>query len=92
MQRQLAAHPDFDPSYSQLLDMTQVTRLEIEADVVRRLAESTVFDPSARRAFVANSDAVYGFSRMFEILLESMGAGSIKVFRSRDEALKWLET
>ena len=91
MQRQLAAHPDFDPRFSQLLDMTQVTKLEIEADVVRKLAESTVFDPAARRAFVAGSDAVYGFSRMFEILLETTGASGIKVFRSREEALRWLE-
>jgi hypothetical protein len=91
MQRQLAAHPDFDPRFSQLLDMTQVIKLEIDADVVRKLAESTVFDPAARRAFVADSDAVYGFSRMFEILLETTGAGGIKVFRSREEALRWLE-
>src|SRR5258708_17639009 len=89
MQRQLAAHPDFDPRFSQLLDMTQVTKLEIEADVVRKLAESTVFDPGARRAFVAGSDVVYSFSRMFLICFQNTGAPGVKSFPSPQEALRW---
>jgi len=91
IQRQLMAHPDFDPSFSKLLDMTAVTKLEIDAELIRKLAQSTVFHSSSRRAFVAGSDLTYGFSRMFEILLDSRGAGGITVFRTREEALLWLE-
>src|SRR5260370_38552009 len=82
MQRQLAAHPGFDPRFSQLLDMTQVTKLEIEADVVRKLAESTVFDPGARRAFVAGPNPGYDLSPLFYVLFANNRRSGIQVFRS----------
>jgi len=90
LQRVIREDPDFDPSFSQLLDMTGVTRVDANAETVRRLAQTSVFSTNARRAFVANSDVIFGFARMFEMLRESAGGTALRVFRSRDDAMRWL--
>jgi hypothetical protein len=90
LQRAIREDPDFDPGFSQLLDMTGVTKVDANAETVRRLAQTSVFSPNARRAFVANSDVIFGFARMFEMLRESAGGTALRVFRSRDDAMRWL--
>jgi hypothetical protein len=89
-QDKLLKDPDFDPSFSQLMDFTQVTQIDLEASDVRRLAERTVFSANSRRAIVAASDLAYGLSRMFEMLRENAGENGIRVFRDLDEAVDWL--
>src|SRR5271155_1221991 len=76
-QDQLLRDPDFDPSYSQLLDYTHVTRLDIDADDIRKLAERSVFWPCARRAFLVSGDLEFGLARMFEMLRENAGEKGI---------------
>jgi hypothetical protein len=90
LQRLLVEDPDFDPGFSQLLDMTQITKVNIDAGAIRTLAQTSVFSPSARRAFVADDAVVFGFSRMFEMLRETTGGTAVRVFRKRDEAMRWL--
>ena len=89
-QRLLLEDPDFDPSFSQLLDLTQVTKVDMDAETVRTLARTSVFSSDARRALVANSAVLFGFARMFELLREPVGGAPVQVFRSREEALHWL--
>jgi hypothetical protein len=89
-QDQLLADPDFDPSYSQLLDFTHVTKVDIDAEDVRKLAARSVFWPCARRAILVNTDIEYGFARMFEMLRENAGEKGIRVFRNLDDALAWV--
>jgi hypothetical protein len=83
--------PDFDPSFSQLLDLTEVTKVDVDAEVIRTPAQTSVFSLGARRAFVADNPVMFGFARMFEMLHETRGGAGVQVFRSRDEALRWLE-
>ena len=89
-QDQLIADPDFDPSYSQLLDYSHVTDVRIDANDVRKLAQRSVFWPCSRRAVYVTSDIEYGFARMFEMLRENAGEKGIRVFRNLDEALTWI--
>jgi hypothetical protein len=89
-QDQLIADPDFDPSYSQLLDYSHVTDVRIDAKDVRKLAERSVFWPCSRRAVYVTSDIEYGFARMFEMLRENAGEKGIRVFRNLDDALTWI--
>ena len=89
-QDQLLADPDFDPSYSQLLDYSHVTDVRIDTDDVRKLAERSVFWPCSRRAIYVTRDIEYGFARMFEMLRENAGEKGIRVFRSLDYALAWI--
>jgi hypothetical protein len=89
-QDQLLADPDFDPSYSQLVDYSQVTDVRIDANDVRKLAERSVFWPCSRRAMYVTRDIEYGFARMFEMLRENAGEKGIRVFRNLDDALTWI--
>ncbi len=89
-QENLRKHPDFDPSFSQLIDGTQLTGVELRREDVQRLARDAVFSPDSRRAFVTNTDAAFGLARMFETLRDTMGEKGIRVFRNLDEGLDWV--
>ncbi len=89
-QEKLGCDPDFDPTYSQLVDVSHVTKIEVTTEDIRRLAQGNLFSPKSRRAILVSSDAAFGFARMFEMLRESAGETGIEVFRSLDEALEWV--
>ncbi|SRR5258708_5756083 len=89
-QQQLLNDPDFDPGFSQLSDFTQVTKVALTTQDIQQLAIATIFSPGARRAFLAGSEEQFGLSRMFEMIRETMGETGVRVFRSREEAMRWL--
>ena len=89
-QDQLLADPEFDPSYSQLLDFTHITVTEIDAEGVRKIAERTIFWPCPRRAILINKDVEHNFVRLFQMLRENDGEDGIRIFRSLDDALAWI--
>jgi hypothetical protein len=86
----LRKHPDFEPSFSQLVDLSNVTKIEFSRQDVERFAEDTIFSLDSRRAAVATCDVTYGLARMFEMLRESKGEGGLRIFRNLDEALDWV--
>ena len=43
----LSKDPDFDSSFSQIADFTQVTRIELSPDDVRTLAQRSLFFPDS---------------------------------------------
>jgi hypothetical protein len=89
-QEKLAQDPDFDPSFSQIIDFTRIAQFDLEASGVRRLAQRTLFSPGSRRAIIVSTDLAYGFGRMYEILRENYGDKGIRVFRNLDKALDWI--
>ena len=89
-QDQLLADPDFDPTYSQLLDFTDITAVEIDTGGVRKIAERNVFWPCPRRAMLINAEMEYSFVRMFQMLREQAGEHGIRVFRSLGDARAWI--
>ena len=89
-QDKLLKDPDFDPSFSQLMDLTRANASDLNASDIRKMAERTIFSPESRRAIVASSNLIYGFGRMFEILRETAGENGIRIFRDMDEAVDWL--
>jgi len=89
-QQRLASDPDFDPSFSQLVDLTHVTSVKLTASDVRKLAQASLFSRGSRRAILATSEAAFGLARMFEALRESAGEDGIHVFRDLNDALDWL--
>jgi len=86
----LRKHPDFDPSFSQLVDLTNVTKIEFSREDVGRFAQDTIFLLNSRRAAVATDDLAYGLARMFEMHRESKGEEGVRVFRRLDQALDWV--
>ncbi|PYT43933.1 MAG: hypothetical protein DMG47_12400 [Acidobacteria bacterium] len=89
-QESLRKDPDFDPSFSQLMDLTQVTQYDIDSNDIHKLTHRGVFSPTSRGAILVEGDLGYGFGRMFEILRDNAGESGIRVFRRRDEALDWV--
>ena len=89
-QEKLLNDPDFDPNFSQLLDCTQVTRLELGPIEVRRLAQRSIFSPDSRRAILVSNDMVFGIARMFVMFREEAGEKGIRIFGDLDEALFWV--
>lgn len=86
----LAKDPDFDASFSQIADFTQVTRVELSSDEIRRLAQRGIFSADSRRAFIAPNEVTFGIGRMFETLRSFEGERGIRIVRSLEEALDWV--
>lgn len=86
----LVADPDFDPSFSQLVDFRHNTSFEFSAGELRQLADHDPFSISSRRAFLMPNDLGYGLGRMYEVFREAAGEHGIRIFRDLDEALDWV--
>lgn len=89
-QRKLAKDSDFDPSFSQIADFTQVTQFDVTADDIHRFAQSSIFSPMSRRAILVPNEAAFGIGRMYEILRGLEGEKGIRVLRTLEEALDWV--
>jgi hypothetical protein len=89
-QEKLLKDPDFYIHFSQLLDCTQVTEMQLEPEDVRRLAQRSIFASDARRAILVDSDLAFGLARMFVMFRETLGEKGIRVFRNLDDALHWV--
>lgn len=88
--RKLSADPEFDSSFSQLVDFTQVTKIDASPEDVRLLAQYSVFSPPSRRAFIMTTDLAFGMGRMYEIIREDQGDLGTQIFRTLEEALDWV--
>ena len=89
-QERLLKDPNFVPTFSQLIDCTQVTQIAMGIDDIRRLAQRSIFSNEARRSILVHGDVAYGFARTFMAIRESLGEKGIRVFHELDEALFWL--
>lgn len=86
----LVQDPGFEPNFRQLCDMTEVTRIDATAEMLRRLAQRAIFSPGTQRAFVAVQDAHYGLTRMFQVFCELEGT-RVEIFREIADADAWLD-
>lgn len=88
----LAAFAKDNPSISGgIFDFSRVRALHVSGISVRKLVESRPVNlPGRHRAIVAPGAAVFGYSRMFQILRELAGDHLISVVRSMPEAWHFL--
>jgi hypothetical protein len=86
----LAADQRFVRWYRQLVDLRDVTHVEVTENAVWTLANDSPFGAGARRAVVVGSNVAFGLARMFETLRDGLGE-EILVSRDMDEAIRWLE-
>lgn len=83
--------PEVDPNFAEIVDLTEVTRMNLSGDEIRVLAQKSAFSLSARRAIVVpDNDRVFGLARMYEMLRELQGETGIRIFHTLDEALSWV--
>ena len=90
-QDQLRSDPDFNLEFSQLVDGTAITALDVSVDEAKELARRTLFSATSRRAFVAATPAVYGMLRLAATYHElSKEPSKVSVFYDLPSALQWL--
>jgi hypothetical protein len=85
----LRADPRFSPSFSEIIDLRDVERVELSSRQAMNLADRVdPFSLGSRRAFVAQSQAQIIASHMHRILRPE--GANIRVFFSIDEARRWI--
>ena len=90
IQEYLSAHPDFDPSFDLISDLSDVTKFLLTTDELRNLLR--LGDPMSRtskRVMIASNDYVYGNLRMYG--LTDWKDRGITVVRSWEQALELLQ-
>ena len=85
----LRSDPRFDPSFAELVDIRQVTEIELQPEEALRLAdELDPFSRESRRAFVVLSETQMYAAKMHQLLLS--GRKPISIFSSIEEATGWI--
>jgi len=91
LSRLMRADLQFSPSFSEIIDFTNVEKVEISGDHMMQLSESAdPFSPEARRAFVVQTELQTHEARMYGIV--RVARDKSRVFRSIGEAERWLSS
>jgi hypothetical protein len=91
-QDQLKDHPEFDPKFNQLVDLTAVTAMDTSVNEVKTIGLGcSFFSSSSLRAYVAKDPAIFGMWRLMEAY-HSVGGGKdqMRIFYELPAALEWL--
>jgi hypothetical protein len=81
----------FDPSFAEIVDLSEVEKIEINAKETMRLADAIdPFDIGAKRAFVARTDLQIRAARMHHLLRDA--TGKTLICSSLADARKWIES
>ena len=84
----LLAHPLFRPNYSEIVDLSHVEELQLDAEQFIKLADEVdPFSIEAKRAFVVNNSVQAHAARMHKVLRTQR---HFSIFHSLDEADRWL--
>jgi hypothetical protein len=86
--KRLLLNPSFQPDYSEIVDLTGVEELDLQADEFLKLADKIdPFSPVAKRAFVVRTLVQSHAARMHKVLRTQR---NIEIFRSIEEAERWV--
>jgi len=86
----LKADPKFRAAFAEIVDLTEVEQIDLQADDFMKLADHVdPFAPDARRAFVARSSIQQHAARMHKILRSTR---NIEIFSSVAAAERWVES
>lgn len=88
-QKSFVVDAGFDPSFTQLIDLTRVTNAKLTAELGDKLEYA--FDPGVRRSMLAEGEFFYGMSRMFQMLNVQRHREALQVYQDLDAALQWIE-
>ncbi len=82
--------PAFDPGFSEVIDFTGVSEVQMGYADFRALQEGDPFFASSKRALIVgcSSESFYGAARMYRVM---HGAKlRVEIFKNKEEALRWL--
>jgi hypothetical protein len=86
----LQADPDFDASFSLLMDFREATAVELSHDEIVELTSIRVFSEDSKRAYVVATTEHFGLARMFGSYRAPGKRDIYRVFTDMDEAVAWL--
>jgi len=87
----LRANPDFDPSFSEIVDLRQVEQFDLQGDDMLKLADQVdPFSPNSKRAFVAGNTEQKYAAKMHKLLRASKE--NFRICQTMDEAERWVLT
>lgn len=87
--QRLVSNPFFDPSFSEIVDLTEVEEVELRGDDLLRLADHIdPFSFDSKRAFVVKDAKQSHQARMYQI--SRLSKDNIRAVRSIDEAKRWI--
>ena len=90
-QNKLRSDPNFNQDFSQLLDFSAVTSVQIYSESIVQLAHATIYSEKSRRAFVVRDALTFGLARMFGTYRDiAKGKEKIRIFEGPNEAVQWL--
>jgi len=86
--QKLLAHPLFRPNYSEIVDLSNVEELQLDAEQFIKLADEVdPFSVEAKRAFVVHNSVQAHAARMHKALRTQR---DFTIFHSLDEAERWI--
>jgi len=84
----LRAHPNFDSSFSEIADISEVIELPLEVAEVLELADRIdPFSLDSKRAFVAQSSLQKHAAKMHQVLRSQR---NFRIFKTLEEAEGWI--
>lgn len=92
MMQTLTCSDQYPPDVNSILDFRRIDMTAVSGDAARQVISIRARFPQrgqARIAMVVNTDEGYGMARMFALLSDELPQ-SMWVFRSMDEAERWL--
>jgi hypothetical protein len=86
----VSSHPDFDPTFSEILDFSGVTAGTFSTPALDAVARSnSSFSPASIHVLIAPQDHLFGLARMAQVLAGKTRPNSV-VVRTMEEARKVL--
>ena len=91
-QEQLLLDCDFDPKFSQLIDGSRTTALDVSSEEARRVASRRIFSAESRRAYVSPGPLVPGVGLLMAVYQDAGTISSgMRVFYDYPSAFSWLQ-
>lgn len=86
----IRSHPGFNPAFSELIDCTGITNLDVSIQFLQNMASAqSIFNKGSKHIIVAPEDYLYGLARMTQVLAEQTKP-NVVVVRTVAEAYKTL--
>jgi hypothetical protein len=85
----LKEDPRFDSEFSQILDLRELSDLQVTSPGIRKVAHVVPFRPDARRAFIVGTGEAERLSRVLWAYTEA-GVDQYTLFRDLPPAMEWV--
>jgi hypothetical protein len=86
----IRSDPKFDPSFSEIVDFSQVSGGDVSTEAIRELSRrESIFNPTSMHVAIAPQPVAFGLTRMFQGLA-GQRRPNVVVVRTMEEARKAL--